>query len=186
MTAIKPRTMVVPLFQGDDLARIEDLEGRALAARAVEGARRMNAGSDALDAAKAHDDFVTEATERAVQVTMQALPRKKWAALVAEHPAEKDNTEHLLHGFNVESMSDPLVLACVQSAVSPDPEFVPDWTTEAARQEFLDSLSDGDFSKLFSAAVVLNKATGSDPKADLSSRLTRTYVETSESQRISV
>jgi hypothetical protein len=50
-----------------------------------------------------------------------------------------------------------------------------------AAVESVDAMSDGDFSRLYSAVVKLNTGRGPDPKASISELLPRTSRETSES-----
>ena len=40
----------------------------------------------------------------------------------------------------------------------------PEWPTPADRDDFLDSLSDADFTSIFRAAFALNRVPGGDPK----------------------
>ena len=167
MTTLKPRTTVVVLFQGDDLARIDELLEAVNSAISAKGPRRLG-DSPAQDAAKAHDDFVTEASERAEKITLHALPRRKWREMQVKHAPREDNDEDALYGFNFDEMGDDLVPASIES---------PDY---AKTDEFLDSLSDGQFSRLYSAAVVLNKGGGELPKADVQQRLTQISDETSD------
>lgn len=170
MTTLKPRTTTVVLFQGDDLAHIAELLEAVNSAISIDGPRRQGDGNPAQEAAKAHDAFVTEATERAETITLQALPRKQWRELQVKHAAREDNDEDELYGFNFATMGDDLVPASITE---------PDY---AKSDEFLDSLSDGQFSRLYSAAVVLNKGGGELPKADVQQRLTQISEETSDSR----
>lgn len=178
MTKIAPRTATTILWQGDDLARIQELEEAVYSAVSRAGPRLMHEGDPKLAAAREHDEFVTAAKVRAVVVTLQALGRKKWGALVAAHPPRDDDEQDMAFRFNTETMADPLVSASLRSATAPDPAYTPDLSTDEGREEFLDSLSDGDFGRLYKDAIVLNRGASPDPKADLYSRLARTSDET--------
>lgn len=190
---LKPETKTVPLFQGDDLEEIDRLREAVSSAMSQGGLTPTLDETDdpVLAAAKAHDDFVTEATERAVKIDVKVLSRRQWRSLKAEHPprmvtekvladdgeteieeTEKPHPEDKFLGFNTETMPDALVPASIA-----DGQF----DTPADRDKFLDSLSDRNFSKLYSAAVWLNAGVASDPKADLSSVVRRMSGATSKS-----
>lgn len=188
---LKPRTTTVVLFHDDDLHHIEALlEVVTSAVMQTAGtSARIGDGDPRKDAAKAHDDFVTKATERAVKVELTALKKNKWRALLKDHPprkkmvteknedgvesqVEKTEPEDELNGFNVETFGDVLI----PLSISPG-----QFDTTADRDTFIDDLDDPRYSKLYSAAVALNRGAGADPKADLSSRLDRIYGENSTS-----
>lgn len=189
----KPRTTTVLLFQGDDLDPIEERRQafqRALATKA-RGGENLRFGDDddpVTEAAREYDDFMDGAVERAAKVRLQALPRSTFRAMVAEHPPREDVTkedqdgetvvvesfaEDHRYGFNVETLADALV---------PPSVIVEDqFADEAERDGFLDDLSDAEFSKVYSAAILLNQGGGPDPKVRLSSLLDRMSDETSDS-----
>jgi hypothetical protein len=181
-TTITPRTEDVYLYQGDDLARIRDLEAEVDAA-APAGLRRIGDPSVILTAAAARDEFVNDAKQRAVRVTVQAMGRKRWRKLVMEHPPRPGDDGDTRYGFNQDTMADPLVERSVVAMTSPDPTYAPNMGNPAERDEFLDSLSDGDFSRIYSAAVRLNAGVEDAPKADLVLRLSQLSAATSGSHR---
>lgn len=192
--SLEPETYPVVLFQGGDLARIDELMAdvaNAIAMAEQGGPKTLDETDDeAAKAAKRHDKFVAEATKRAVTVQCQVLNRRRWRSLLAEHPPRKkvekvkdedtgETTEEevtepddRVYGFNTETMADDLVPA----AIAPG-----QFDTPADRDEFLDGLSDRQFSKLYSAAVKHNWGGLPDPKADLSSRVRRLSAATSTS-----
>ena len=157
-TTLTPRTSTVLLFQGDDLAKIAELRK---AAEAEQSDTRL---MGELSAAQEHDEFVKEAEARAVRVVLKALGRKQWRNLVAAHPPRPNVEADESLGVNDETFGEALVLASlVEPALS---------GTEA--EEFLDSLRSADFDLLYATAFALNRFQGDAPKADLTSRLTRT------------
>lgn len=172
-TNITPRTTTVTLFQGDDF----DLE-RALrrevevAAVKADDPKRIGDSPAVMAAADAYDAFVAEAATRGVAVKLQALRRNDWRAMVRKHVAREDNDVDAAWGFNYETMCDDLVPASVILGEQ--------FKSLAERDGFLDSLSDADFSSLYSEAVRLNQGAGPDPKVRVSSQLARTGDETSE------
>lgn len=173
----------VVLYQGDDLARIQEFVQRLRRAGASLSTR-MDDDEDAVETIRAeYDAFIPGAVERGATVRVEALPGRKYRALVAEHPPrqpvrDEDGKvtqawpEDYERGFNVETMADPLVVAC-----TPADQF----GSIGDRDAFLDDLSDGNFSRLYSAAVHVNEESGPDPKARLSSQPAQTSGETSES-----
>lgn len=178
---LKRRTTTVLLFQGDDLDPIS--ESARDAERAVKTAppsRLGDAEGPAHESLKAFDDLMDEATDRALKVRLTALPRKAYRDLLHKHPVrmvqsedgERVNDEDAGWGFNRETFGDDIVPACVDAD---------QFASAEQRDEFLDALSDGDFTKLYSAAVTLNQSQGPDPKVRLSSHLAPTSDETSTS-----
>ncbi len=192
MTArIKPRTAVVPIYQGDDLAELSDLNRQVVAAQvrldraradrlAVKDGGAMRAGDELPDVAAAQqalDDaqaaysaFVDEAAPRAVMVELRAIGRRRFAELVAEHPArqvERDGemVDHDDDVLGVDSRTFPrALLTYADERVSTIVE--PTFEDARDRDDFLDDdLSDGDFEKLWTTAYQLNRAVGADPKA---------------------
>ncbi|WP_181312463.1 hypothetical protein [Nocardioides campestrisoli] len=172
-----PRTIA------DDIA---DEDPTADADTSVEAAER-----DLREAAEEHDQFVTEAAERAVKIRVQALTRKQWRSLVAAHPPRtvmKSETREdgegnevqvpveTIHeddedlGFNTESMPDALVPASIAPG---------QFDTPADRDAFIDALSDPDFSRIYSVAVALSTRGGRSPKAQASSLADRIIGEIS-------
>jgi hypothetical protein len=127
---------------------------------------------------------------------MAAMPRKAYGALLVEHPPRDDVRapdttgpdgetipgevtetfeQDATFGFDVDGMSEPLVLGCLR-AWDDDarPEDEPrQFDTDDDLVAFADDLSDAEFSRLFSAAVQLNRGGGPDPKVRLSSLLDR-------------
>ncbi|MCR1785300.1 hypothetical protein KVF89_22360 [Nocardioides carbamazepini] len=175
-------TVSVPLFQGGDLQRIEELRAELMqaASSAVVGPRLLSEttpeiSGDLQTKAEAHDAFVNEATERARKVTIQALRRGDKRELQDAHPPRMitktvtgdDGTTRDIevpheddhHGFNFETIADELVLASIRSAFDDDD----------AAEAFSDDLSDPHFNAILAAAVRLNwEADATIPKAEAS------------------
>lgn len=163
-TVVTPETRTVWLWQGDDLARIEELHEAFLSAVNQNLPRSLGELDPAEAAAKAHDDFVTEAKGRAVRAVMTAIGRKKLQALLDANPPRPGNVRDDALGFNEETLADDLVPVClVEPALSGD-----------ALEAFLDSLSHKNYQRLYSAAAAVNLLDTADPKADLGSRLGQT------------
>ena len=170
---INRRTKSVLIYQGDDLARIEELaeEARSLAHQeAASGPRVLGEGSAAEAAAKAHDDFVTEAESRAVKVVLTEVGRRRWRNLTGEHPARTGNKGDEAMGVNLDTFPEALLKASITEPQFPTADDLADW---------LDMMNDGMFDRLFLEAFALNRST-SDPKASLVSELMSRNAATSK------
>lgn len=182
MTQLNRHSTTVTLYQGDDRAKIKELERAAYVAvetRATSARRVGDDGNAILDAAQAHDDFVREAAGRAVEVELNDIGRRKWRTLTQAHPSREDNSEDaLVGGYNADTFPDALLghEGTIVSIVGPGVKQAP--PTAAELEEFLDSLNHADFQRLYSEAYMLNASQGVDPKASLVSALTQRNDET--------
>lgn len=197
-TLLKPRSAIIPIYQGDDAQDLAELRmGVAIAERQLQQkrelldsqqnrARRVGdpvaVTSDEIAAAEAEvrakqdafDAGVDKAADRALEVRLQSIGRRRFRELVAAHPVrmvtnedgvsapDEDDDEF---GVNVETF--PLALL---EYVDPDD---PDIRTVAApefkgpkdtREFFEDEVADGDVDKIWVAAYSLNRAAATDPK----------------------
>jgi len=199
MPEVKRPSTTVPLYQGEDYRRIEELRADLMeaASSAVVGPRLLSdtepQGADELRAlAEAHDAFVREAEERAAKVVVEALPRRRWRALEDAHPprmvskkvTDPDGTERTVEvphedddkGFNFKTMADDLVPASLP-LINPETGEV-QFASEQERDTFLDNLSDPHFSAIYDAAIRLNTEAGGVPKAAASSLVDRIIAAT--------
>lgn len=170
---IPQRTEEVVLYRDEDQHEIDRL--RAAIERAAQSSSmplRLGDDSDVVSAAKAYDEFVPAAAERGTKVVVKNIPGRKWRATVAEHPPREKNTEDAEWGWNVSTFGDAVVPMCVVSVNGTPPADV---------GEVVDSMTDGDFSRVYSAVVKINTGRGPDPKASISETLRKTLPETSES-----
>jgi hypothetical protein len=189
------RHETVILWHGDDYQPLAEkfkaVESAATNA-VVSGPARIGDDSSTRDAVEDWEAFRKEALERATKVDVRALGRKEWRDLLAQHPVRKitetaaDGTQReVTHpddaelGWNSETLPDPLVKAALKR--DPYDEREEQFASDAKRDAWLDSLSDPEFSLLYSAAVRLNISGGPDPKAQLSLLLDLTSTETSTS-----
>lgn len=164
MTTIQPRQAVVTIYQGDFIDRIRHLERQALAAVEAEGSapRMLSEVPESHRIAEEHDELVKEAEESAIHVRVQALGRRAWKALVAEHPPREGNDGDKTVGVNEETFQEALVAVSIAEPVM----------DEAGTTQFIDSVADADFMRIYYTAFALNRTSGGDPKAGLASRLT--------------
>lgn len=180
-THLKPRSATVVLYQGDDMDTLAELRRRVdLAERQAEqrsGTER--AGDDDMsvsEAKNAFDAFVDAAAERALEVEIRSIGRRRFRDLVLEHPprmvdAEPDADGKVVqveheddqgYGVNVDTFARALL-------TYRDGEHVtiahPEFPSKAAVEAFVDDeLAEGDFDKAWTGAFFLNRAPSADPK----------------------
>lgn len=157
-TTFKPRTFAVTIYQGDDEARLLDLGRRVEQAQARDKASGPRLAGEPLEAPPLVDEYndaVAKAEKRAAVVTLQALPRPKWRALVAEHKPREGNDEDAAVGVNEETFAEALVPVSVVS-IKP---------SQGDQDAFLGVLSDAQFDELYKASFYLNRAVAPAPKA---------------------
>lgn len=210
MSTFKPRQSIVWLFQGDDLDpivdRIQNVETVAVNAATYRPGDEIAVTNAAGD----YDGFMDEAKARAIQVEIHALGRKQYQALRNEHPVRmvedpNDPEKKVVHaddvrwGFNYDTFGDALLLAWGDRGQGEDGQplgegalsvfrvfsqtegVAPDVSTRALLEQWLDLLSDTEFSALYSRAVQLNEGNLPDPKVRFSSLLDQTSDGTLES-----
>lgn len=182
MSTLKPRTATIPIYQGDDAERLAELHmAVAIAERqtSMQGAPRRVGDApedDVQEARDAFDAFLDEAAERAVEVVVRAIGRRRFRDLVAAHPPRTEKNgkgEDVTHeadvvlGVNVETFP-PALLAFAEAGDEGIRTIVgPESVVKSARalEEFLDDeVTDGDYEKIWTAAYWINRSPGSDPK----------------------
>lgn len=185
MSTITPNTLTVTLMQGDDLEQIRDMYAKLNLATTMarlaandelpvpEAPKRVApAGPGVLEQAQEIDAFIVEAAERAFKVKIDALSRTPWKHAREAHPPLPGNEDHATYGFNSDTIGEDIVPAGIVEITrngKPEP------TKGAELDSFLESLSDGQWNKLASAAIIANTDSREDPKPELSSRLTPIY-----------
>lgn len=173
---IPQRTDEVVLYRDEDQRELDRLDRALKTAVASSTTSPLRIGDDTsvAEAAKAFDDFKDEAAPRGTVVAIRAMPGRKWRALVGEHPPRKDHETDEEWGFNHLALADAVVPECVVSIGGQT-------LTGDALTDAIDSMSDGDFSRVYSRVLRLNTGQGPDPKDSISARLPRSSSETSES-----
>lgn len=174
MAHLKPRTAKVVLYQGDDMATLAELK------RAADRATDGNRMDDGADEKAAYEAFVTEAAERAVEVVLESIGRRRWRDLVLAHPPrmvdsdpdDEGQTRQVEHDedvyFSVNTETFPRALL-LYSEGGKATIAAPTFADEAGLAEFVDDdLAEGDFEKAWVAAFHLNTNPPQDPKALLS------------------
>lgn len=158
---LTPRTVRVPLYRDADLDTIAALAGQLATAkrRAENGtASTLLLGEidDVTRITEEHDAAVAVADEHATWVDLQALPRRRWKDLVAEHPPRDGNLTDAKAGVNEATFSEAIVPLSITK---------PTFSSDTAKAAFVDSLEDARFEKLYLAAFHLNRGLRADPKA---------------------
>lgn len=182
----KPHTITVPMYDGDDWERLNDLRRRVSIAEAK--ARTETAGSvrrvgddliepddhpDVIEARAAYEAFVDEAADRAEMWVLAPIGHGEYRELLKAHPprTEKDDegkesvhAEDAQHGFNTETFPTALL-----SFVDEDDDEIrtilePEFATAAERKRALKRLSSGEFDTLWIRADGLNQKVAIDPK----------------------
>lgn len=172
---IPKRTDEVVLYLDADQHQINALrKGIETAIANSSAPARLGDDSEVTAAAEAYDAFVTEAAARGVKVEVSSMAGRKWRAMAAEHPPRKGVEADEEWGFNFLTLGDDVVPPCVTAIGGKK-------LAEAELVNAIDELSDGDFSRVFSAVLRLNTGRGPDPKGSISAMLPRTSSETSES-----
>lgn len=192
---ISRRTAEVPIFQGADVSVIEEAR---LAWNRAEAQRQMNetlarpsarmapddegsqeAAKAAQDAADAYDAAVADALPRAVVAKVQAIGGKAYRHLRAEHPPRPDDEDDETLGFNRSTFLDAL-LEFFDGETGEKTLVYPEFSSKNALVAWLDDLSNGVFSDLADAAVIVNQGGSPDPKVSLGSQVAQMYAATSQ------
>lgn len=159
-----PLEEVVPLYSGEDQARLEAFDDAIDDALERESkaeaspARRMSSPpverrSKALAAER--DAFLQEAEARVIQVRLRGLNRRKREALLDDHLPRPEKPRDQALGYNTETFPPALVHACiVEPAVTFEQVLEFDEESSAAR-----------FDKLFAAAQIVSRMDTELPKS---------------------
>lgn len=176
------RTVKVKLYSGDWQQRIDQaLKDAEKAEERLNEARRQEAAPggrprllteapesetravEHQQAVAEHDRLVAQAeADGVLTVTIQALPRRKWAAMVAKHPPRTDETvpeekrkSDADLGINDDTFGEELVPASIKAVSDPDLKV----------DDLLDEVSSSQWDLLYGAAFAVNRGVGSSPKA---------------------
>ena len=191
-STLKPKSATIPLYQGDDAENLAELRmAVAIAERQLEQkrglldsqqdrARRVGdpvaVTSDEIAAAErevkekqdAYDAAVDQAADRAIEVRVQSIGRRRFRDLVASNPprtSTDDDGETVIDaddvpfGVNIETF--PMALLAYVDSDDTDVRttVAPAFKGSKDAQEFYDDqVSDGDFEKIWMAAYWVNRA----------------------------
>jgi hypothetical protein len=166
---LSARTTTVLIYQGEDQSRLDELYADVERARLSGESNRLNDGDGHAEALSAYREAAADAEPRAIAVVVKALPRRKFRELVEAHPPREANDGDAMYGVNYVTFGDALV---------PPSIVAPEFTTDARRDEFVDNLSDADFTRVYRAAFALNRVPATDPKDLIAFEATRSSDET--------
>lgn len=209
---IKPRAATVIIYQGDDMDRLaelnravtvaerqlqirrrehEDGQGAPRRIGDEDSAAEVQAAQAALDSARQdYDAFVDEASERALEIEVRSIGRRRFRDLLKEHPPRQvdsepdeagktrkvDHPEDVDYSVNTETFPTALL-----AYIDGDHRTIaqPEFGSRADVERFLDDeLSEGDVEQLWTAAYMLNRSPSGDPKSLRWSVATETSDET--------
>ncbi len=173
LAAAKPRERSVELcLRGDLMAQMQDLQRQLIQAQAQEQAT----GGGSLDGGEAHAiaeqirELEDEMRAHSIDVKFRALPRRKWRALIAEHPPREDDETDRALGLNGDTFFDAAIRACAV-----DPVF------DQADWDALDAvLSDAEWNTLSNAAWAVNARDVNVPFSQRASRILASSAPESE------
>lgn len=195
MSAIKPRTATVVIYQGDDLTTLREYDEAVVKAerkfdlmkrqaKAASGTALLTdeqpdpvaAEQDLEDARELRDAFAAEAEGRGVRVVLHQVGRREWRRLRTAHPPRDGNSEDEALDCNVDEFPDAVIpkSVCRDSGCPICQESGKPSTIEGDLEEFLDSISHHDYyNRVFGAVLGLNVGGGgADPTLRLGSEPT--------------
>ena len=171
---IQPRTSTVTIYQGDYLDRIRLLERQYEAAVEAEedaGPRTLDEIPESKRLADEHTALVAEAEKSALYVKLQTVRRSVYRMLAADHPprtgddvpkVKRQGDEAL--GVNAETFREALVPKAIVEITEGDTTRKWSEFSEDEQADFLDTLAESDFERLFGNAYGLVNGFTADPK----------------------
>lgn len=170
----KPRSAKLPLYGGDYQQRIYDLERRLDEAEERERKgdvppRLLSDESEVDRLTREHDELVAEAdADGRLVVTVQALRREQWSALVAAHPPRTDESvaEEIRKADAAVGVNEDTFPAALLSFNQDGRATIADTgSPDLSVEELLREVSDVQFQMLYSIAFATNRSMGAAPKA---------------------
>lgn len=189
MTHLKPRSTTVLLYQGDDMDQLAHLKRKldyaerqaAQKAQDAKDGAALRYGDDleedtsVADAQREYDSFLDQAAERALEVELRAIGRRRFRDLLEAHPprmvdSEPDEDGKIVKveheddaGWGVDASTFPEALLCYR-----DDDVVtiakPEFKNKGEVKAFIDDdLTDGDYEQMWVAALMLNRSPSADP-----------------------
>lgn len=161
LAAAKPAERSVEVcLRGDLRGEFDSLE-RDL--KRVRSGVALSMGEQAEDAKIAERIAVLQKqmSDEMLTLTVRALPRSDWRALVENHPPREGHEGDRFIGANFQALMEEAAPRCV---VTPELD-AEDW------DRLNDVLSSGDFDRVFTAVWEVNREGGDVPKSLLASRV---------------
>jgi hypothetical protein len=163
------QTTTIHLLTGDYPDRL-NLAFRAAKAAEDDESPLLNGEEHPYDVlSREYAELKAEAEEAGIAVTLQAIGRKGWRELKANHPPRTEGDADTikadrLAGVNVATVEDDLVYASV---------IKPEFSSRGAYDEWADALSEGEFQTILQKAWSLANVAQYDPKSLPASRTQR-------------
>lgn len=159
--------MVVPIcVRGDLTSEIYRLDSQLVEiGKQQTNDQRLNGSDEAKRIAEQIKTLEAEAKRYTIDVVMRALPKLKWAELVAKHPA-KDKTQD----FDDSIFADAIPACIAEPKMTPEQieKFLYGVTDEDGEQQ--GGVTQGQWDELSGAAHALNAGDGAVPFSRLASR----------------
>lgn len=149
-TKLEPRIWKHTFLRGEDEAELRRLRSEAEQLRPKKGedATAYNA------AVKAANAFAKKVEKNGTEVILRTIgSRKKMRQIKDACPVRDGNEDDKTAGYDIDAYAEALVSASLASPALPDGE----------REEFLDSLTEGEFELLAIAALQLHQTLGGGP-----------------------
>lgn len=155
-----PERSVSLCVRGDLVAQLQDLQRQLVDAERDQETAGSLDGGQAVVLAGQIEALRDEMAEHMLDLTVRALPRRKWDALVAQHPAQEGNDAHRTLGMNPDTFFDALLRISVLPALDDD-----DWA------QLEETLSTGQWQELNNTAWLVNQRDVSVPFSQRASRI---------------
>lgn len=169
---VPPRERVVEIYPGDVEADLESLNAQIAEAANDPRPKRLADKSPALRLAEEYDALVEATRERAIKVTLRAVPHRTYRQLQDAHPPRKGNKRDEVYGVNEDTFFPALIRA---SLVSPE-------VTDEQWDEFVSTVAAPALMRLSSTAFELATGEVALPKSSAVSALRR--MRESDSKRL--
>lgn len=172
---VAPRERVVEIYPGDVEAQLAALEEQIAVAQADDRPRRASERNPALALAEEYDALVEATRERAVKVTLRAVPHRVYRQLQDAHPPRKGSKRDEVYGVNEDSFFPALIKA---SLISPE-------VTDEQWDEFVATVAAPALLRLSQTAFELATGEVALPKSSAVSVLRRMRESDSRRQPVS-
>lgn len=155
-----PERTVDVCLRGDLVSEHQELEAELRQARNEESGNDRLGGSRAGQIAKKVEAIEAEMQESTVSVRLRALPRKRWRALMDDHPPKKGDKGDEAVGVHLETFLHEAARECL--------------IDDDLREAWDDlPLTSGEYDRLTTAAWDLNRRGVDVPKSSLASLITQ-------------
>lgn len=153
-----PTVRRIPIHDGEDAAKLAELKEAVEAAKRTksDGPRMLHEGDPVQEATDTYNAFLAEANERATVAVVREVGRRTRRELLAECPPREGNKGDEVIGANSDELAERLMNHCLAS---------PTFDSDAARDEWLESIGGKAFDKLSREAFLLNFGELEAPKA---------------------